>query len=113
MPEMRARVSATLLSGNLPMSSATMESMTWSERILICCEFCAERRTPLTVTTDTSAAGSALASAATASCAQTEAVLSKPIPASAATAAFKVNGRGEVAASGPVALRIMNLQILY
>ena len=96
--------------------------MTWSERILICCEFCAERRTPLTVTTATSPSGAAedAASAAGATgagtgsaCAHTEAELSKPIPASAATAAFKVNGRGEMAASGPVALDIMNLQILY
>ena len=72
------------------------------------------RRTPLTVTTDTSAAGSPLASATTASCAHAEAVLSRPIPADAATAAFKLSGRrGEVAASGPIVLRIMNLQRLY
>jgi len=51
------------------------------------------RRTPLTVTTDTSAAGSPLASATTASCAHAEAVLSRPIPADATTAAFKLNGR--------------------
>jgi hypothetical protein len=71
------------------------------------------RRTPLTVTTDTSTAGSPLASATTASCAHAEAMLSRPIPADAATAAFNLNGRGEVAASGPMVLRIMHLQRLY
>ena len=109
-PVTRPRISATFLSGNLPISSATMESTTWSLFFLIVCALCAALRTPVTATTAmpalsavascAAAAGAASAASATsaagvstagACCAQTEALLSRPAPASAATVAFKVN----------------------
>ena len=109
-PVTRPRISATFLSGNLPISSATMESTTWSLFFLIVCALCAARRTPVTATTfmpvvsacasagacaaTSAAAGCVLSSvagsAAGACCAHTEALLSRPAPASAATVAFKV-----------------------
>ncbi|MNM29129.1 hypothetical protein D3C81_396610 [compost metagenome] len=105
-PVTRPRISATFLSGNLPISSATMESTTWSLFFLIVCALCAARRTPVTATTampDVSAGASAATSGAAACvlskvagstagacCAQTDALLSSPAPASAATVAFKV-----------------------
>ncbi|MNK90814.1 hypothetical protein D3C87_1108810 [compost metagenome] len=98
-PVTRPRISATFLSGNLPISSATMESTTWSLFFLIVCALCAALRTPVTATTampplSAGAAAGAVSSTgvstAGACCAQTEALLSRPAPARAATVAFKV-----------------------
>ena len=49
-PVTRPRISATFLSGNLPISSATMESTTWSEFFLMVCALSADLRAPVTVT---------------------------------------------------------------
>ena len=45
---MRAAVSAVLRSGSLPMSSATTESMIWSELRRMFCDDWSERRIPVT-----------------------------------------------------------------
>ena len=82
-PVTRPRISATFLSGNLPMSSATMESTTWSLFCLMVCADSAERRMPLTTTVSSLASSDFFSSAGGWLCAWTW--IAAPRRAAAAT----------------------------
>src|SRR5471032_2686212 len=85
MPVTRCSASTTLLSGSLPMSSATIDSTTWSLVRLIARLLISDALTPVTTTVGASVASVFSAAA----CAHTEALLSRPAAASTATPVFR------------------------
>ena len=87
IPVTRCSASTTLLSGSLPMSSATTDSTTWSLVRLIARLLISEALTPVTTTVSTGAVLSAVAWA------HAEPLPSRPAPASARTPSFSW-GRG-------------------
>jgi len=89
MPDTRAMVSATFVSGNLPMSSATIESTMLSASCLIFWALCAARRTPVTTTTLPSFATSPIGAASWASAGK---AASRPAPVRARTLSLSLRG---------------------